>query len=318
MLRKVVQHGPSTMIVSLPIKWVKKNSIAKGDELHVSEENNSIVINIDKQTEEKNAEIDISNLSRSAIMFYIRSIYRQGYDEIIVRFNNPKTTHFRVKKEVNVLSVIHTEVNRLIGVEITQQKENFCIIKDLSGVSTTELDTIIRRIFLLMKDTISDMVVAINNKEFYKLETIEEKHDTITKFISYCLRLLNKQPNFDAVKKSGLYHALCSIDLGIDYLKYFSRYVIIYKPEFCKNSLEVLEQIKDIQDLLHEIFFNFDLDKAMKFMELRANAKYLLDEIPENCSPQESASMFYIASYLELARDLLETKMSITPPKQVP
>ena len=33
MQRKVIQQGPSTLMVSLPSKWVKENNIKKGEEL---------------------------------------------------------------------------------------------------------------------------------------------------------------------------------------------------------------------------------------------------------------------------------------------
>ena len=36
MKRKVVQHGPSSLIVSLPNEWIKKNKIKKGDNLDVN------------------------------------------------------------------------------------------------------------------------------------------------------------------------------------------------------------------------------------------------------------------------------------------
>jgi hypothetical protein len=35
--RKVILHGPSTLTVSLPSKWVKNHNIKKGDELNIEE-----------------------------------------------------------------------------------------------------------------------------------------------------------------------------------------------------------------------------------------------------------------------------------------
>ena len=81
---------------------------------------------------------------------------KYGYtrDEIKVFFNTPVTEHFRLNRNVNVITVVHNEVNRLVGYEIIQQRENFCIIKDISNSSIQEFDTILRRVFLLLKDSL--------------------------------------------------------------------------------------------------------------------------------------------------------------------
>ena len=44
MQRKVIQQGPSTLMVSLPSKWVKENNIKKGEELTVDWTNNQLTI----------------------------------------------------------------------------------------------------------------------------------------------------------------------------------------------------------------------------------------------------------------------------------
>ena len=42
--RKVIQHGPTTLVVSLPSMWTKKNSIVKGQEVLVYEDENKLII----------------------------------------------------------------------------------------------------------------------------------------------------------------------------------------------------------------------------------------------------------------------------------
>ncbi len=46
MKRKVSLHGPSTLTVSLPSKWVKKYCIKKGDELDIEEKNSTLIIQV--------------------------------------------------------------------------------------------------------------------------------------------------------------------------------------------------------------------------------------------------------------------------------
>ncbi len=317
MLRRIVQHGPSTMTVSLPVKWIKRNNVCKGDEVDVKDENNRITINIEKESGKKIAKVDITGLSRSAIMFYLRSLYRQGFDEIMVKYSNQTTIHHDTNETVRIISVIHHEIGRLIGFEITQQREGFCVLKDLTGMAHDNVDIVLKRIFFLFKDTISDAAQALKSKNLEALETIEERHDTITKFISYALRFLNKSPDAPPERINGIYHILCSMDLGIDIIKYFSRYIFRNKIEFSEKGIMLIEKLQELSTLTREIFFNFSLEKVIRFMELRAEVKNMLDDalLLGNC--KETYILFYIAPTIELMRDMVETKMAITAPKDV-
>lgn len=42
--RKLVKHGPSTIITSLPSKWIKNNNFKAGDTIKIVEINNKLVI----------------------------------------------------------------------------------------------------------------------------------------------------------------------------------------------------------------------------------------------------------------------------------
>ena len=62
MRRKIVQHGPATLTLSLPSGWAKKWGIKKGSELEVEELGKELRIKVDKTpaTNEKK-EFDLGN-----------------------------------------------------------------------------------------------------------------------------------------------------------------------------------------------------------------------------------------------------------------
>src|SRR3989338_6152045 len=152
--RKLISFGKSSFILSLPKGWVEKSNLKKGDSLAVDEKGKDLVISPGSGSEEKSeeVEVDITNLDRSSLIYVIRALYRRGFDTIKLIFNSPVCIHYRTGKEKKVISVIHEEVNRLSGMEIIQQKENFCIIKNISEPTIKEFDALLRRIFLLLMD----------------------------------------------------------------------------------------------------------------------------------------------------------------------
>jgi phosphate uptake regulator len=311
MQRKVIQIANSTQLISLPRKWTIEHGIKKGDELNIIEEGNKIIITSDKGTILDKIELDITGLDRSSIMYYIRSAYRAGYDEISIKFKNSVTTHFRTNKKMNILSIIHTEVNRLIGVEIIKQTEDFCQVKCISPGTIKEFDTILRRVFLLIKDTNNDLLSAIKNNNYTLLETIEQKHDTITKFISYCLRLLNKYGYPNSKNITPIYHIIASIDKVIDIIKYCSRDVLLFKPKTSKETIKILNMIHNCIETYTNIFYKFENEKIIEFTKTRDEAMKLLRDNIKKISQEEVKILSNMEEIPELLLDLIEAKMSI-------
>lgn len=311
--RKVIQIANSTQLISLPRKWALKYNIKKGEELDVEEQGSKIIVSTERGVDLGRVEIDITGLDRSSIMHYIRSIYRMGYDEIKVNFSIPITIHYRLNEKITVISVIHTEINRLVGFEIIQEKENFCIIKDLSQSPLTEFDNVLRRIFLLITDTTKDLVEGIKSRNFLLIRTLEEKHDTITKFVSYCLRLLNKRGYSYPRKISYLYHIIASLDRLVDVLKYSSRYFLESKPKLSEEGIKVLMDIKKSIIMYSEFFYKFELAKVNDLYKNREDIFNSIRKLSakKTISGKEALFLNDMETTLEILVDLTEARMGL-------
>ncbi len=267
--RKVIQIANSTQLISLPRKWTQKYGIKKGDEIEVGEQGNKILISTERVQEVGNIEVDITGLDRDSFVHLIRILYIRGYDEIKLNFNNPLADHHRLGKKVKVISEIHTEVNRLTGIEIIQQRENFCILKVLSEISIKDFDLILRRIFLLLTDASSDLVTGASKRDRYLVETIEEKHNTITKFVASALRLLNKAGHPNSKDTSLFYHVIESLDNINDTLKDTAREVIDLDIKVSRNCGRILYWINDSLKDYYTLFYKFDFNTIEKLSSER-------------------------------------------------
>jgi len=267
--RKVIQIANSTQLVSLPRKWSQRYGINKGDELEVEEDGNKIFISTESVQESGNIEVDITGLDRDSFMFLIRILYVRGYDEIKLIFNNPIVHHYRLGKKVKVISAIHAEVNRLTGIEVIQQRENFCILKILSESSIKDFDLILRRIFLLISDASNDLIKGAGKGDKYLVESMEEKHNTITKFMSSALRLLNKVGHPNHKNTSLYYHIIESLDNVNDILKESARDIVNFKIKISKNSEKILFRINESLAEFNKFFYKFDFKLVEKLSSER-------------------------------------------------
>ncbi len=283
----------------------------KGDEIDITIAGNHLVIapQNDETPLTHHVSVDISNLDRSSIMYTVRGMYRRGYDEIELEFTNTTTSHLRPNKEVNVLSVIHEEVNRLIGVEIIQQREHSCVIKSISEVTTKDFETLLRRIFLLLNDASSDLLAAISKNDHILLETIEEKHNTVTKFISYCLRLLNKKGHPDLKNPSIHYHIIATLDKIMDNIKYAGRDFRNLSRQMSPAGIKIVECIHNSLIWYYDFFYKFDASYITKLYKNRDAVRKMLHE--GTLSPGELVSISLLSSILELLVDITEARVSL-------
>jgi phosphate uptake regulator len=306
-----MRHGPSSLVVSLPSSWAAKYKITKGNELDIVEDGPRLVIAKESRDAPSETTINITGLDRTSIMYVIRSLYRLGYDVINVTFEDPVTIYQRTGKEMGVMSVIHTEVNRLVGYEIIQEREKSCVIKDLQDSSQRDLDQVIRRIFLLLVDASKDFYDGAKQNNKALLETMEDRHDTITKFISYCLRNLNKRGFEDPKKTAYYYHILAYLDRVTDIIKYAARDLITFNKKLSPKAVDILGIVTQDIEAYYHLFYKYENSKVVKINDTRYEAEKMIHDMMQTSKAWElyvSSNMFHI---LEILLDLVEARTAL-------
>ncbi|MBI3032100.1 AbrB/MazE/SpoVT family DNA-binding domain-containing protein [Candidatus Woesearchaeota archaeon] len=311
MKRKVIQIAESTQLISLPRKWAQMFGVKKGEELELQEKGNKLIISTEKAIDIKKINADISLLDRTSIIFYIRSLYRKGYDEIELHFSNPLVPHFRVGNDVSVISIIHEEVRRLLGFEIILQKENMCVIKDISSVSFKEFETVMRRILRLFVDAMSDFVKGCKEGNTILLDTIEEKHDSITRFTSYALRILNKSGLSDEYHNSIVYTIIVFIDKMTDVIKYSAREMLKENIKLSKTSCTVLDLLLESCQLYDEIFYKFNNKKVFELYNKRNDALEMLKKTLTSLGKREIWFITEVRNLFEYIVAITEARLSL-------
>ncbi|MEK6868654.1 MAG: AbrB/MazE/SpoVT family DNA-binding domain-containing protein, partial [Nanoarchaeota archaeon] len=255
-------------MISLPRKWSQKYNIQKGDELDIKEEGNKLFVSAEEKTDEPSEiEVKVDTLDKDSLIFLLRALYIRGYDQIRFSFANPYIFHHRLGKKVTISSIIHTEVAICQGLDIIQERRDFIVMKNISASSTKEFDTLLRRIFLLLIDTTNDLYMGAKNRDYALLETFQDKHDTVTRLINYNLKILNTMghPNYrDTILSSNI---LSLLDVVIDILKNAARDIIETEMKLGAKALKIVDKVHDAIRLYYELFYNFSLDKAEKFIK---------------------------------------------------
>ena len=296
----------------MPKPWIVANKVKKGDELEITEQGNRLIISTEESGELLKTRIDVTDLDRTSIVYYIRNAYRRGYDVIEINYKNPETHHLRTSESKKISSIIHEEVSRLVGVEVIQQKENSCLIKTISKTSAEDFQNILRRIFILLTDFGQDMATAYKDVNKDLLESAEEKHDNITKFISYSLRLLNKKSNYPPTERTMMFHVIASLERIVDTLKWGGRRGLKFrKKKFSKRTVDLIERIMQTINMYYDFFYKFDINKVGKIYQHRHNIREEIDNNIETLPAKEAVVVSEFSQILETIVALIEIKMGM-------
>jgi phosphate uptake regulator len=180
MRRKIVQHGNSTLTLSLPFRWIKAQRLKKGDELEVSEMGKNLLVKVDRRPERAVAALHFKKedvfMKRSLL-----NLYHDGYDEVRLDFDGP----------VPVGEILN-KIEELLGFEIVEQSEHRCVIRNVANVLPEEFEPMLRRVFTVGISFSADILEATRSGRYEPLSAGAKIERETNKLVNYCQRALNK------------------------------------------------------------------------------------------------------------------------------
>jgi phosphate uptake regulator len=314
MERKVIKQGHNTLTITLPRSWCDKFNIKEGNKISVEEQEGSfnLLIAPSKKEELKKVEIDIAGLDFASIRHTMRSVYKLGYDEILLKFDNSDIIELKTGKPSTVMSVINHEVGMLLGCEIVEQRKHSVLIKDFTFASLEEFDNILKKVFLLLSTYSKDLVEGAKVMDKTFLKSMDEKHYNITKFIFFCLRILNKKGYKDFSKTPIIYYLISVLDDILDINKYVARDLTFFKQKkLKKETIEILNMVFDQIHNFYEYFYKPSKEKLLYFAENRWKIINKIKNLAEILPGNELLIVTNMEHCLELLLHLFEARMSL-------
>jgi|APSaa5957512622_1039677.scaffolds.fasta_scaffold58096_2 phosphate uptake regulator len=281
MKRRIIKQGHNAFTITLPTNWVKNLNLKPKEEIDVVENGNQLIINAKKNSNKNSISFDLSGLPIPILWKYISTIYREGYDEIIINFKDPYKKYENAysystaysedvkipREEKNVFSTIMDIANRFIGIEIIDFKKDHCVIRQMEEPSDKQFDNAVKRIYFIIDQFFQDLIIAIEKDD---LRVLEETHITDTnldRFHDFCCRVLNKTGSRSPHKSQLTFTTLYILEMLADEFKNISNYLlgkgkITDKKamlKFCKIIYKQYELYKSLvdkfdADLIKEIY----------------------------------------------------------------
>jgi phosphate uptake regulator len=255
MKRKLIKQGDNSLTLTLPRKWTKAHNLSGGDEVNIEEEDESNRLLVDTtglKKQLKSTTLTIEEAKSNEYRSLIGGLYRGGYDQIKIKYNNPK-----------VISELQRTVNSLYGFEIFDVKDKSCVIRSVFNEEPTEITSHFRKMIYLIK-VIQDTINEDISSKKYDTKLILEYRNNVLKQRDIIQRTITQQKLIDS--KHFPYYALASNLWTIARNYYFLYQYLETNPKITNKDKEYIEETNN--------FFNDFFKKTSETNTLKVHKKY--------------------------------------------
>ena len=298
MKRKVNRVGTSTLTVSLPSKWARKYGVNVGDEIDVEEDGGLLVLDSKKSKGlSKKLNLDFSKFSDRLIKLTLNNLYREGYDQLNIKFESPKT-----------YEMIYNYCNNLIGFEIIKKSENYCIVESVTQPDPEKFDSLLRRSFLIIKEGMELINDDLTKGKFENLPLILQYSAKTSQYINFWMRNVANQSEFSSLEKP-----MTLVLFSLILIKATNRrlYQFLDKKHFAvdKDVLKTVGKVFESYNDFYDLFYKKDAEKLVK---LNNKLDLLLEELYKLSNKKRGNDAIVVNIISQMARLIISMISPIT------
>jgi phosphate uptake regulator len=300
MKRKLIQHGLSSLTVSLPSKWVKENGLKKSDEIDLEESNKKIIISTGNHLTHKKIDLNISD-AHPMIRKIIGAAFKSGYDEVNIKFNS--------FEELKAIQDLMRE--QFSGFEIINQSKDSISIKNVSQPDFSEFTNVLKRFFFVLNQISYEFSEALNKDDFKWLKTITLMKIESDKYADYCRRAINMgfEPEFKRI--APLYTIIEQLEKVVDRYRDLCDYISLNKINPNPRIRSFIQQLSEFLELFLKLFSKFELNKLIEFGRKKEAMQKELNNMAITCSKNEIKIITLLDRILNLIFDLNGPLMAV-------
>ena len=256
--RRIVQHGSSSLTITLPAKWVKDNHLKKGNEITIVEEGQYLMIGGrgKKEVEEKTVTIKDGKIPPVAIMHYIAALYRAGYDKVEFTYDAAE-----VYKAIE--HVTGTDLN---GWDIIESKKNSCTVESISTTEQAQFKNVLSKLLYNLLELSKESLSGIKDKNTKTIEMSQTKESVINRSANFCERVLIKAGHENPDKIPFLFYIIKELEnIGDEYNDICNYYLKTKKIH--PKTIKLYEETNDILSGFKRFYEKREVEKALSFEE---------------------------------------------------
>ncbi|MFO8016332.1 MAG: PhoU domain-containing protein [Candidatus Woesearchaeota archaeon] len=293
MRRKLVKQGRNALTVTLPTAWLEKNNLMSGSEVFLEERDHGLLVSGRESAGGNKKDVSIKGMD-PMIKRILGAIYKAGYDEVDVTFDTAKELE-------TAQEVIREE---FIGFEVTQHGKHTLNVKKVSSIDIEEFNTMIRRMFLIIKSMADDSLDAINNDDPDFMRMIILRDKDVNKIADFCRRALNTSGHLIEGRTPPLYFISEQLEKIGDNYRDLCKFMIKKRIKPSKEVMGFFSEVNSFFEMFYELYFNFSLKKMAEFGKRRYELVDESEKMIGFASKNELMFLFYMKEVIENTFDM--------------
>ena len=248
--RKLQKTGGSTLIVSLPKKWIKKNKLDAGSEVRLLKQPDG-TISIDLGQSDPSKKIATVKCNDEESQHLFRNLignYLAGSTEIKV-VGSPRLT-VKERKTIRKFSA------SVIGLEIIEEEATQAILIDMSNPGALPFRTAIKRLYKIVSAMYNDSILILEGSEDLAADVVDRdtEADKLQWFIERQFNMMLENPSLSQPLQASAFEG------------------VVYS-----NVARYLERIADHACRLAEIGYVAGLIPGRKMLPLAKDAEKIME-----------------------------------------
>jgi phosphate uptake regulator len=302
MMRKIIQSGPATLSVSLPMAWVKKFKIKKGQEVDIEEQADSLKIKTTTASGEESSRLNITKLAPISTKL-IAMLYREGYKKIKAIYTPNKVVLHR-GKEMKELDMVKNTFDHLVGMQLwevgKENNENYATVIESTKINPKEFENVFNKLYFYLMHQSEQIHEALSkNKDIFDEAFLSER--LINQTQDFLIKILASFGHEDHKKTLSYYDLILKLESIGD------RYFDIAK-NYHKNKeiidAETVRYLKKADDIIQRsasLSRKFDFEKIILLsQEIYEVTEEYKDKLRKNKIKNSLVSHNIYSIFLEL------------------
>ncbi|MFC1802972.1 PhoU domain-containing protein [Thermoproteota archaeon] len=283
--RKIQKVGYSTLSVSIPMNWVKKTGVQKGDVVYISEENDGALRITPEPTKTEDQSVYIINVDNCDNTKVIARIIVGNY--VLGRNLMKVESERRLMREQ--IESIREVTHRLLGIGIIEESDKHLLLQCSIDPKNFPFDTVLKRLYMITSIMFKESMDALMDRDMeLAKDAIAREYEADTIFWLLIRLLASAQQSRTVSEAIGILEPMEIVENNLiawylemigDRLNAISKNVISIEEFRNEEEEELFERLSQIGLIVFTMF-----DKAMKSMfdgdiKLASDAVDLYDAI---------------------------------------
>jgi len=265
-IRRIQETGKGSLVVTIPKNWARKHGVRKGSTIYIYErEDGSLVLNLFRSKQEiSTIYVNLKKKTRECIEWGVLGAYLLGYNKIIVRS--------RFELGLKERELVRKVIDKLIGVEIVDEKPNEITLQCIIDESFTNPENLFKRINSLVVYMVQNSLKLVEKFDKEKAGIIFRRDNEVDRLYFLLIRTLRVAVKNPALSdKFGLSPIECmDFRVAAEVLEEIGDIAVQITGVAEKiNGLELNDVQNTIYELLSESFLAFLNNLTEKIEEIR-------------------------------------------------